>query len=175
MSEFFKFMIGFANGWRRRLGLRVLVLALVFMVGWIRSLAFYDEIRFHTAPDTTDGLISTDSSIGWERRTGFESHAGQSSSFMEFSVGHPFVDISSSSDPRQSRWDWKWYWCGFGDGSAVYGSGLAETGFEHHTFWVVPYWSLVFPLTLLSACLLLLKPRPLKQTTTVDPIPEKTA
>lgn len=27
------------------------------------------------------------------------------------------------------------------------------------TFWVIPYWSLVFPLTLLSACLILRKPR----------------
>ena len=158
MGEFFRFIIGFSHGWRRGLGLRALVLASIFMIGWIRSLAYYDEIRFHTSSDWTYGVVSTDSTIGWESRNGFEAHRGQSLSFAEFFIGNPFVDISGSTDPRISRWDWKWYWCGFGYGTAVYGYGN-DSRFETHAIWIAPYWSIVGPLTLLSACLLLSKPR----------------
>lgn len=152
MIDFLKFVIGFTKGWRRRLGIRMLILASILTGGWIRSLSCYDEFRFHTATDRTDALISTDSSIGWEKRTGFEFLAAPSLSFMEFFPGNPFVDIPGSS-PQNSRWDWHWYRYGIGSGSAVYGRGN-ETKFEHRTVWIIPYWSIVGPLIAVSAWLL---------------------
>src|SRR6185312_11975253 len=122
MGDFFRFIARFTKQGRRRLGIRMLVLASFLTVGWIRSLAYYDEVRFHTGSDRTDSVVSTDSSIGWESRSGFESQIARSLSFVEILSG-PFVDVTASTDPRLSRWDWKWYWCGFAVGSADYGFG----------------------------------------------------
>ncbi len=146
--------------WRRKIGVVTLVLACLLMVGWLRSVAFHDEVRFHTWTDRTDGLVSTDSSIGWESRSGFEFHNKQSTPLMAFLPGNRFVKISRSTDPRNySRWDWNWYWCGFAGGVAHYGHGLDEIHIEHHNIWIVPYWSIVIPLTVVSTWLLLSKTR----------------
>jgi hypothetical protein len=159
MGEFFKFTVDFLRGlnWRRKVALRLWVLTLIVTVGWIRSLNYFDEIRFHTGADRTDALLSTDSSIGWETTTGFAKHRSPSLSFAEFYLGQPIVDISGSMDLRQSRWDWKRYCCGFAIGTAVRGYRWDDVNLEHHTVWIVPYWSIVFPLTLLTAYLFLVK------------------
>lgn len=48
--------------------------------------------------------------------------------------------------------DWHFLWCGIG-------LGTYSTPHADMTLFVVPYWSILLPLTLLSGCLLLRKPR----------------
>lgn len=40
-------MATFLNGWRKRLGLLTLLMALVFTAGWVRSFNWTDEMKFH--------------------------------------------------------------------------------------------------------------------------------
>jgi hypothetical protein len=47
---------------------------------------------------------------------------------------------------------WHWRWCGIG-------SGKNSDGCEDISFWVIPYWSIVLPLAILSGYLILWKPR----------------
>lgn len=156
MGEFIKFVVSFTKEGRRRLGIRMLVLASFFTCGWIRSLAHHDEIMFHTNDDRSDSLLSTDGSICWESRHNFKYNSGKSLSFMEVFTDLNFLDISPSMDSRRSRWDWKWYWCGFAVGSAV-----LDIGNWRRSVWIVPYWSIALPLIALSAWLLLSKhPQP---------------
>ena len=160
MGEFFKFFNRFDSGCKR-VGLRMLLVATLFTVNWIRSLAVCDEVRFHTASDSMHIFVSTDSSMIWERRDGVDSRQAPSLSFMELFTGLKFIDVFSS-DPRHSRWNWKWNRCGFGAGAynVVYGD---EKYMIRHTCWCAPYWSIVLPLTALSAWLLLSKrPQPTK-------------
>lgn len=171
MVEFFKFILGFAKDWRRRLGIRLLIVASFLTFFWIRSLGCYDEALFHTGYNQADALVSTDSSLGWERRSGSEIERRQSLSFMEIFPGNHFVDISASRDPRTSRWDWNWYWCGFASGTARYGRGDAPA-VELRNVWIVPYWSIVAPLILIAVWLSLGKaPKPSAEKL-VESIPE---
>jgi hypothetical protein len=72
MGEFFKFINRFDRPRRRWFGLRMLILASMLAVIWIRSLVVCDEIWFHTSSDSTHAFVSTDSSIIWERRSGVD-------------------------------------------------------------------------------------------------------
>ena len=60
-------------------------------------------------------------------------------------------------DPWESfKVDWKWDCAGFHFGSGTITRGTRKLKCEQY---IVPYWSIVVPLTLLSAYLLLTKPR----------------
>jgi hypothetical protein len=62
-----------------------------------------------------------------------------------------------------------WLWLGF----CLYEVSLGENSRDSHLF--IPYWSTVIPLTLLSAFMLLSKPRKSNPLKIVEPIPEKVA
>jgi len=53
MKEFFQ-------GWRRKIGVVTLVMALVFMAGWVRSLVVEDELDFHDFVDMPYGSLFID-------------------------------------------------------------------------------------------------------------------
>ena len=91
--------------------------------------------------------------------------------------------------------DWQWKWGGFSFGSGTETAHISDyclalavsrddpeeinefkntTHLLHQYFdrtaaWVVPYWSLVLPLTLLSGYLLLIKPKKLNRSTPNPP------
>jgi hypothetical protein len=138
---------------RRKVGIATLVLACVCAVGWVRSLSATDAILIPIGDasqddDTTQGFWSSDSGLNWGK-------------FLWPRVRSP-VDFESYNHRQRNEWGvpayfqsvdivWQWRFCGFG------------IGFSRMTpmasVWVVPYWSVVGPLTLLSAWLLLSKPR----------------
>jgi hypothetical protein len=151
MREFFR-------GWKRKLGVVTLGLACVFAAGWVRSFRTEDSFFYQIGPYVTDSLFSISGSVGWRRdddsvcdivpareNFGFQSRR---------SVGRQFLMYS-----EVERWHWKWRWCGLGRAW-----GAANSGGDAEIL-ILPYWSIILPLTLLSACLLLSKPRPGERTT----------
>lgn len=137
MGEYFR-------GWKRKLGLLVLVMALVFMASWVRSQSVGDLFTFVT---TTPDVIYCTSGHGFIQvelhRYGFAARnwfARQRTQWASSSLVGDGLDQSqgplilkySSSNPDD----------------ILAGSTL-----------IVPYRTIVLPLTAISAWLLLSKPR----------------
>ena len=144
MGDFFK-------GWRRKIGVVSLVMACVFMGGWVRSFVFGDYFQWNCGCCSTNGnLLITPpdlSEIHWE--------------WPEWSV----TNVSAAEEESTlNEMPWKWRFMGFGDGefSIFFGAKIRVI--------LLPYWSLVIPLTLISAFLLLIKPRKSNQKNVIEPI-----
>jgi hypothetical protein len=147
MGEFFK-------GRRRKLGAVTLLMALVFMGGWVRSLYIMDTFAFSRMPKELL-LVSVDGVVGWQ-------------TFSKTDIGSLFDEFRWHAQKPKSIDDIfnhakslnKWRWNGFGvmqlDNSTTLGC--------------IPYWSIVIPLTLLSSFLLLIKPHKSIQEKTSEPI-----
>jgi len=164
MSEFFK-------GWRWKVGVVMLGIALLFLGAWIRSLSFLDRIDLRWAPDysATESLLSMDGCLGWiegfEQTVPFDPGSeARASSKLVMRVPewvtynrHGRSQLPADSSCGSPIANWCWRWCRFGicteDGT------LAGGSFCRMRYWLVPYWSIVIPLTLLSAYLLLARPR----------------
>lgn len=85
-----------------------------------------------------------------------------------------FIDENLNDPLRQYEVDWQWRWSHFNFGAGKEPPPLPEvfpweadrgrarklqTLFDYRSVWAVPYWSLVLPLTLLSAYLILVQPK----------------
>ena len=162
MKEFFR-------GWRRKVGVVTLVMACVFMAGWMRSLTFNECVMIQFRKDWSDEFASSDSSLIWAcHRTRLAS-------------GLLPVFYSNRRTDDDGIWkrqfvQWRWRLLGFGhggdDGGAKsIGNLIIHTSPSKVT--VIPYWSIVIPLTALSAYLLLSKPRKLAQTKIVETVPRE--
>ena len=122
MREVFK-------GWRRKVGVVTLVMALILMAAWLRSFAIRDTLRIPTQ-ESSHYFRSVTGSLQWRR---FDSTANGI-------AWRSYTPAERESAPRWEKWDW------------------SDWMFEDYA-WIIPYWSIVIPLTLLSAYLLLWKPR----------------
>jgi len=137
MREFFQ-------PFRRKLGALTLVLACGLMVMWIRSGIVGERLSFATNQNQVHLFSSNCGNLSWTRLTG-----------------------GTTSDPMYQKWDaqpeqWQnvilqqdedWVIVHAGKAVSITLPGIV---FE---FLVVPYWSIVLPLTLVSAWLLLGKAR----------------
>jgi hypothetical protein len=148
MREFF-------HGWRRKIGVMTLLMACVFAPVWVRSLSVCDWFHFY---NRTGGLglqvISSDGCVGLAERKS----AISPSYLTRFALRLPRHHTTSPNSvvTRPGEWfDWRWHALEFGYGTERRGE---------HLLLKIPYWSIVIPLTLLSAYLLLIKPRPLKSS-----------
>lgn len=145
----------FYRPFRRKLGLLTLVMACLFVAGWVRSITFDDRATFQFRRSWMDGISSYDSSLIWVRIRK-ESTSGIAPTFSS----------AKRLDAREVwRWpfvDWQWRKLGFGHGCDA-GGAKQNKNFIFHTsptvVTVVPYWSIVLPLTAISAWLLLSKPK----------------
>ena len=153
MGEFFR-------GWRRKLGCVTLMLALVFTVAWARSEVKYDFVSLHLRRATykIGSLAGTVRLIQETAPMQREFHMG--SPLLHWSSGDTSKLLGLKTDEHGRRrvdWDdgydvkWRWEWNGFAFGVATRGKFRFEAS-------NVPYWSIVIPLTLISAWLLLSKP-----------------
>jgi hypothetical protein len=134
---------------RRKIGLITLVMACLFAAGWVRSGMFVDIITVPSGPHTMDSAYSVLGGLFWVR-------------FREIPMAKlpPTKTVTARLQGTKSVFDkpnveWKWRLIGFGSGGC-YKEGV--------TFWTIPYWSVAFPLTLLSAWLLLSKSKQPKLT-----------
>ena len=145
--------------WRRRLGVVTLLTACVLMAGWVRSLAAREYAFFLCDNDTTNRLVSFNGTIYWER---LRQDGIKRLTRAQFSDAETNLEFDETR-----RFVWKWTYLGFGRGEYTSGrlelfkSANPDLPFENLTqsVWFIPYWSIVIPLTLLSAWLLLSKPK----------------
>ena len=134
MREFFK-------GWRRMAGCVALVMAILLGVSWIRSQSVADVVSTSIGPRGATLLVSLDGCIGWSV---YERREPQR---LTWEI-KPRSDLAGlANEPLVG---WYWQLLGFRIGrSPILG-----------TVATIPYWSLVVPLTMISAYLILWKPRP---------------
>ena len=140
MKEFF-------HGWRRKTGGVSLVLALVLWCGWVRS-----SREFHCLAVTNHIII--------------QSHKGRLTLFRDHYDSGKAVwwwhgeSTDEQYDPLEAEGgvtiDWRRSFAGVTFGAYTVKDGLQPVRTDVYD---VRYWSLVLPLTLLSAYLLLWKPR----------------
>lgn len=138
---------------RRNLGVATLVTGCVFAAGWVRTTTVSDQIVVLYGASSVLYLNSDNRTIGWEwRRLVINSDWFPiRTEWISATAENP----SNSVDPFDGHTDWLIDIWGF-----YIGAGL-----DRQIIVEVPYWSIVIPLTLLSAWLLLSKPRAKK----IDP------
>ena len=161
MGEFFK-------GWRRKAGLVTLAMAVVLMVGWMRSYVFHDELLLFFRMSYYE-LVSDQGQFCCECRTGLEYPTDIR--WESFEIRGSGIDDLDDHLNRFETSQWNFMGFRFAKGRAPLavsqlGTVLIEGPFH---FLVIPYWSLVLPLTLLSAWLILVKPRKAKAATDSTP------
>jgi len=149
MGEFFK-------GWRRKIGVVALVMACVFIAGWVRSFSMMDFMLLPSLqgndPRRLDRCL-----VSWDQCLVVLREGRRTGSYIS---SRPYGDLRDRLFNNPAL-EWKWSGFGFGSG--------ATKGAPLHSLVAVPYWSIVIPLTLISAYLLLSKPRSPSQKTTIEP------
>ena len=151
MREFFR-------GWRRKTGLALLAMAMLLTGAWIRSLVLQDQILTQHKRSLLN-VKSFDGRIWWGRHTP-----------TPFEMTYEWMSNPFPKSERIDPWEnydlhWCWKWGGFNFGA---GKGNSAMGGRETEIWIVPHWSIVLPLTLLSAWLILSKPRPAKSARESD-------
>ena len=152
----------FFHGWRSKLGLVTLFMALLFAAGWVRSLFSLEALNLHAGRISSVQIISE----------------CQSLSFVTIAASHPdprltsiqyFHDDPDSHGPRVHLGGMR-----FGGPPASLFNLQFDMNSQTWTVWLftLSYWSIVIPLTLLSAWLLLSKPRKANLKPITEPVPE---
>lgn len=149
-------MQDFFNGWRRKAGMATLGLACILTCGWLRSFYASDWILFPTG-DGTGGsghlLLSAEGSFFCGLNVYPYSNIRWKSIHWQSDQADEYLPTLEAMEPT-----WYLHSCGFNVGRAEL---LFPPDFhvEVDVFCLMPYWSIVLPLTLLSAWLLLSKPQ----------------
>ena len=151
-------MIDYFKPLRRKFGVLSLIMTCVFMVGWVRSYSVWDSthllLGYGYSLDSVEGRTiwginqhpdSTQGVIGWD--------------IHQLSVRRLSETRKLLEEGAECRWRF------FGFGSANFPIGQPKH--LRSVLWFTPYWSIVIPLTMLSAYLLFTKPRK-KLTTSPD-------
>ena len=166
MGEFFR-------GWRRKIGCVTLVMALVFMMTWVRGYYVEDRIEFGEWRESGNRRYAVE-------RIVYLSHHGISYVANELFDGSWFASTPGwratpikSNGPRGTMMGggtvWRWALCGFDLCYSRVGPDV------HRVRWTVPYQSIVIPLTLLSSYLLLTKPQKSTSKKITEPVPTEGA
>ncbi|MBS0201251.1 MAG: hypothetical protein JSS49_00020 [Planctomycetes bacterium] len=147
MREFFK-------GWRRKVGCGLLVLACVVCGAWVRSLSIRDQILFLPRGNEFQMIASAAGTVRWGRIS-LQSTVFERDDYLPVWRSMT-LDQDESSDHFWSQRIVEWRWnCGEFD----FGAGANYIGGPRTVRWAFPYWSFAAPLTILSATLILWKPR----------------
>ncbi len=171
MAEFF-------HGWRRKFGLLTLLLTLMLLGGWVRSLNRIERFTFHTSPYKYNLIGSFQANVAWQQITPVDelnwavaSKASAPELFHEFAESvseRSIAELLSAED----KFNWRFRCCGIEWGERQQKTSL---GAVQVTIWRLSYWSLIIPLTLISLWLLISKPRKSTQNKPVNHAPAKTA
>jgi hypothetical protein len=143
-------MHAFFKGWRRKLGYVALVMALAVMGGWLRSFRNNDEVNIWSGERQVDSFNSSPMGVSWIAKRDLPPSIPMLSgrfgwiAFQSYSndICDPFRWSTASSHTQ---------WCGFHFAEATINPpDRGKLG-----LWIMPYWSLALPPTLLSAYLIL--------------------
>lgn len=164
------------RGWRRQSGVVTLVWAVLLVAIWMRSLQTITTVVFIPDEGPRHVFSASPQGLTWLSRQG----SGQYVHGVEFlNLEWHFTPVDDDQpDPNDIEGchaSWNWNHCGFQFGKSLLGSG--EPG-EHHLslilgtirIWRIPHWAAVLPVTLLSAWLLLSRPRPTTLKETSEPV-----
>lgn len=145
-------MNSYFKPFRRKLGVIAVVMGCVFAAGWVRSLSRYDHYMF-PGKQTNDWLVSNRQQIGWMR---WRLDSGKLMSNVGYASGWTSTPVGSVH-PEMSEEGPRWQLIGFDyqHGDLPMGLRSSPVYVIHQIRIRVPYWSVVMPLTLLSAYLLL--------------------
>lgn len=137
-------MWGYFKPLRRKLGVVTLGLACLFGAAWVRSLFAADVVEVRTGPHSLEALKSGIHLLAWE------------SMFCDLDSSTRVFNWNTYPSPELFDTTFKW-------NDRYYGFDVYQLGGPSENFVFtrrsIPYWSVVVPITLLSAGLLLSKPR----------------
>ena len=168
----------FLRGWQRKAGSMTLLMSLVCMVGWLRSISVLDWITVPVGGNSVN-LCSGLQTLSWQLlyhddgaaeyplewiTLDLPSSTQQNGSYtiaQEADADSPAITPDDEPDEHpyeetHGKHDWSWHFAGFALGV----ESLNLKGIQCS----VPYWFIVVPLTLLSAYLLRGKPQRPKAT-----------
>ena len=150
---------------RRKIGFVTLVMACVFAGAWVRSVGIHDLVGVNFSSQSSVFVESSEQTIGFGMERANSKRIWDS--FPAWKT-EPSSGIKPLDDKEHVRWNMQWHDFGIGGNYQYYPDNFL---LEVHA----PYWSIVIPLTLLSAWLLILKPRPSTPKKITKPIAEKVA
>ena len=163
MGEFIRFPLRFYDGLnlRQKNGLYTLVLAWGIMCVWTRSYFFYDAVSASSGIFALDTISSNRGFLWWGSQKISEPELG-----VPCWTGGQFAHFSNDIDPNI-----KWY-----GPLKTFGVTVFSTGMDAPTkFWIIPFWSVLLSLTLISFALLLSKPRQSTPKETAASVPQEVA
>ena len=139
---------------RRKFGVVTLLLALAFLASWVRSMGLNDYLKIEWNSNCANVLGSTPAGIVLQ----FDWEWDDDALPIEFKRNDvirkkwwPSVEVSTTKVRRRTR--------GLTVGNTDKFLIWLEAIYKHHWRQVLPHWSIVIPLTLISAYLLVSKPR----------------
>jgi hypothetical protein len=137
------------RGWKRKSGCATLVISCVFAVGWVRSLKTFEEASYPLTNKTEWYFFSGGGLLEFGRCI------AQSPPYLTGKSYWIVAPHQYHQDMSEGLKDIKWYWriSNFGIGSSSRSNQLIDEVV------VMPYWSVVIPMTAISAWLLLSKPQ----------------
>ena len=137
--------------WRRKIGVMTLGLTCLLVMGWVRSFSLTDFVQSEISSQSCVFLESSAQTIG----AGMERANSRNPPIWSIIPAWETTP-SSGNKPlnviQHFRWNVQWHEFGIGGNYENYPNNLLLEV-------QAPYWSTVIPLTLLSAWLLLVKPR----------------
>ena len=154
------------RGWRRKIGVVTLLIACVFMAGWVRNYFIRDSVNIPTGNSSSIEFISGYqclnlvvmwSTIPDHEMASFRIYHQKEEEEIGFHAGK-FL-FAGDNSPFRPAW--------FSFSNEVRTTSLM--------IFSLPYWSITIPLTLLSGWLLLSKPRQPQSKAPVEPISETVA
>ena len=162
MGEFF-------SGWRRKVGIVTLLMALVAMAGWVRGRTSFDYFGIHHDAFTETVLVSSRDGFVWAfyRRTRPRNPGSTIEWFTEPILATTELALDAKDlDDADSHINWLGFHFAKGEIRPKPNSGVFGV-------WIFPHLELAMPLTLISASLLVLSnPRPNKPQSPSKSIPE---
>jgi hypothetical protein len=167
MREFFR-------GWRRKIGVVTLLIACLFMVGWVGSevkdrwiMINNNATRTRFRVSSVNGRINI---LRWTPEKGRLISIGSDPALKDRNplTGRHFRTPFEFWD--EFKVEQRFDWAGF-----HYGNGRHHSWHEEKriAIWFIPYWSIVCPLTIISLWLLLSKPRQSTSKKVSEPNQEK--
>jgi hypothetical protein len=161
-------MGSYFNGWKRKAGIVVLILACIFMAGWFRSFRGTDYLYYYPSSIVKQECMSNRGSLRWERSEDARHIVPQDQQWRlrwsyipfappkdtDFFIGEVTVRYGDEK-PSETIWQC----CGIEVGEYQL---KTTSGTVRRNYWQVAYLWCVLPLTLLSAWQLLSRPKQLR-------------
>ena len=156
---------------RRKIGLLTLVSACVFAGGWMRSQWAVDHVYFVPDHQTLHIIYSCPIGIGWNRgqETVDFPHFGPPTGLRSLSSATLTPSSLSYAFPFGWAKEWDQQWLGFRWGNfSISSTPPSPPSVVEVQLWIIPYWSIVAPLTALAAYLLFKPPRAINLPTSLE-------